>query len=116
MSTQPRVIRWESMKRKALDSYVFHTEKSRASMHPSMYHALFAAAMQNPPEKPLELWEEWREYGRRLIENWDIRRCMKLAEILPECLPAYLRKQRPVCEMDEAGKWVLVFDVTPTHA
>jgi hypothetical protein len=105
-----KIYRFDNVKKRAKEE--FDNRFRRGCIHPSegQFLALFASLSDLTPTKPLELMEEWERYAHNLIENWDIRCSMKLAELFPSCLPAHTKGRKPTCEYDENGNWVLMFD------
>jgi len=108
---QPKVIRWESMKRKAETEFIGRTSVSSiyCSGHMAML-ALHAAAKLPRAQRPCDIMREWQDYGMETIRNWDVRCAMRLAELFPSCLPQYLHGLKPEAGYGEDGEWLLVFD------
>ena len=106
-----RVIRWDLMKERAQEEFLHRFDPGYGFPTGATFLALIES-FTNPagPRKPLAVMEEWKTYALSLIDRWDIRCCMKLAELFPGCLPKHLRGRMPACAYDDKGHWVLTFD------
>ena len=102
-----KTVKWETMKKKAMEE--FWNGTSEYSNNNVCFLALFGA--MGGKEKPRAILKEWQDYGTHLIEKWDIRLCMKLAELFPSCLPKGISvNSKAKVEMDEKANWVLIFE------
>ncbi len=56
-----------------------------------------------------KILDEWRDYGCRLIDKWDIRMVGKLVELFPSCVPAYWKGRKLRAEMadNENCDWIV---------
>jgi len=103
-------FRWDHIKRAAQDAFLARFRRGSPFPSEGQFLALIESFC-NPggPRKPLVVMEAWDKYALNLIDNWDIRCCMKLVACFPDCLPAIYRNQKPSCDYDEKGNWILIF-------
>ena len=105
--------KWESVKLKAQQEFSARVNQYNIGSASIWFYALLAAS-HDPAcfgRKNIERTvDQWTEIGFNLIRDWDIRRCMKLFELFPSCLPQHLHGRTPTCEYDEKGNWVICFD------
>ncbi len=100
-------INWEKMKQRAKDEF---SNKVGIYNYGNSTTCLALIAAMSTTEKPRDILENWVDYGIQLINNWDIRKCMKLAELFPSCLPKTINpKSIPTLDYDENGDWQLIF-------
>jgi hypothetical protein len=112
-----RTFRFDQLKRRAQDAVLYRFQRGSPFPIEGQFLALLES-IANPagPRKPRAVMAEWEAYALKLIDDWDIRCCMKLVELFPGILPEFYAKQRPVCDYDEKGNWVLVFNDKPEMA
>lgn len=103
-------IRFDHLKVKALEAFQHKATYGHGFPSEIQFLALCAAAQAPKWENPINLANEWIDYGIQLIEDWDIRCCMKLVAIFPSCLPKELHNRVPNCDYDDKGHWRLYFE------
>lgn len=103
---------WENLQVRAILAFRDRMFLGSSAPAEAQFLALIAATgLEKPyPGAAKEILKEWEAYGVALIENWDIRKCMKLVECFPEILPKRLHSRTPVCDYDENLNWALFFD------
>ena len=89
-----RIIKWENLKRRAVEVFI-NTVDVQNPFSDVAFLALMAGSLAPAGQcrKPADVMNEWLEFGIRLIENWDIRQCMKLVDLFPGCLPKHLQNK-----------------------
>lgn len=106
-----KIINWETMKKKAKEEFWQSTDPYRCSPNANAFLALHAAVLEEPKRKPREVLKEWQDKGTEIIDKWDIRCCMKLAECFPSCLPKNIPLTTiPTIDQDENSEWIIIFE------
>jgi hypothetical protein len=85
-------------------------EPPQIGVDPTPFLALIAAVRESKPgdvKSPRRIFEEWVDYGSKLIEGWDVRMVPKLIELFPSAVPKSWFGRRMRAEMNEKGEWIV---------
>ena len=103
-----RTIKFETIKRKALDEV-----RNRLSTAIAGFPGdpLFLAIHEAIKEKknPRVVLTEWQDKVEAIVRQWDVRMVAGLIKAFPAIVPASCRTTKITCDYDEAGGWVVMF-------
>jgi hypothetical protein len=104
-----KTYKWESLKLKACQ---------RLSSEFSLFQAgVFGELLmieQIITKTPIKSWQDnsraLRQEAWDNIEQWDIRKAKGLFHAFPNIIPKRYRGLTPVCDLNEQGDWIVMFD------
>lgn len=104
-------IKFDTIKRKAIREFVNKTDITHGmSGDPNDSAPYLALLEQVHTGKPAQVvLEGWIADGKRIIDNWDVRRVGKLIELFPSCVPANWKGRKLSAEMADNANcdWIV---------
>ena len=97
------IIKWETLKKRA----TIQASDINDYNWPVVAQALVAGIPDG------SRWRDnikaMRNQADDIIQQWDVRRAMKLVTAFPSILPKKYHTTTPVIDLNNSGKWVLYF-------